>query len=546
MSKTDSGRVSAGKSLWTLVKVQLLTSFGINGLIHEKDKKRRGRYIARFFVLLLLTCMVLGYSYLIGFGMNLMGMTEVIPTMAFTVCCLMSVFFTMLKSVVTLFGFKDYDQLMCLPINNKVVITSKFIYMYITNELLTLGIMLPMEVAYSQRAEFYLINKLIWLLGIIVAPLIPMTFATILGAIVAAITSRVKHKNLISVILSFAMIYGIMMFNISINSSDENGAAFITTVKEISALLVTKMNHLYPPVYLFQTSLEQHNILPLLLLILISIAWYLLFVNVVAVGFNRINSRLQAHQAKRSYKMQELQTSSPVMALCKKEAARFLSSPGYIVNCMVGSLMAILFALFCVIKGPEEVIQTFAEGSFTGFTEGIICAIPFFASALLSMTCTSSVSLSLEGKNLWIVKSLPLEPRTILQSKILFDLFLGVSTSLLCGILLLIAFKPTSFVVAIWYLLTPVSFSILSSVWGMFMNVKFPNYEWENEMVIIKQSGSSAFSIFGGMLLGGIVGVIVVLAGLIGMAIPAAAVMTVLILLAAAGVYHSLMKVQKI
>lgn len=65
-------------------------------------------------------------------------------------------------------------------------------------------------------------------------------------------------------------------------------------------------------------------------------------------------------------------------------------------------------------------------------------------------------------------------------------------------------------------------------------------------MVIIKQSGSSALSIFGGMLLGGIVGVIVVLAGLIGMAIPAAAVMTVLILLAATGLYHSLMKVQKI
>ncbi len=545
MSNTGSQQVSAGKALWTLVKAQLLTSFGINALFHEKDKKKHGRYVSRFIALIFLFLMLIGYSYAIGFGISFLGMAETVPVMAFAICGLLSLFFTMLKSVAVLFGFKDYDMLMSLPISNKVVITSKFVSMYVTNELLTIAVMLPMAIAHAQWSSVRAIDFLIWFLAIPIAPLIPMTLATVLGALIAAVTSRVKHKNLISVILSFAMIFAIMIFNIRLNSQ-ESDAEFYHKISEISTMLTEKMNQLYPPVRLFQNSLAEHNLLPLLLLIVISVLWYFLFVNVVAIGFNQINSRLKAHQAKTAYKMQELKTSTPLTALVKKEIARFLSSPGYIVNCTVGTAMAIIFAAFCVIKGPENVIQIFAEGEFKGFTQGIVCAVPFFASAMLCMTCTSSVSLSLEGKNLWIVKSLPIETKTILQSKILFDLLLGVPSSLLCGILLLIAFKPTLFLIAIWFLVTPVSFALLSSLWGMFLNVKLPNYEWDNEIVIIKQSGASAFSIFGGLILGILLGVAVLLMGILGLSILAAAVATLLILVLAAILYRYIMRVETI
>lgn len=544
MNNAGTHQTGTVKGLWTLVRVQLLTGFGINGLIYEKDKKRRGRYISMTVAFSILALTLVSYSYSIGSGMGFLGMAEAIPTTAFSICCMMTLCFTMLKSVATLYGFKDYDMLMSLPVSNKVVITSKFIYMYVTNELLTIGILLPMAVAYCQWTAIHVIDILIWVLAIPIAPLIPMTLATVLGAVIAAVTSRVKHKNLISVILSFTMIFAIMMFNIRIHSSHTSDGEFVSGLRVLSATLTDKMTQLYPPVRLFQKSLSEHNLLPLLLLILISIVWYLLFVNMVAIGFNRINTKLMARRAKTNYKMQSLKTSTPLMALFKKEIARFLSSPGYIVNSIMGSAMAIIFAAFCVIKGPKEVIQIFAEGDFQGFTQGIICAIPFFASALLSMTCTSAMSLSLEGKNLWIIKSLPLETKTILQSKILFDLLIGISTSLLCGILLLIAVKPTSFLTAIWFLLTPVSFALFSSTLGMFLNVKLPNYEWENEMVVIKQSGAAAISIFGGMIFAGAIGAAVLLLGFMGLAIPAAAAATVLVFALAAVLYRVLMRVK--
>ena len=63
-------------------------------------------------------------------------------------------------------------------------------------------------------------------------------------------------------------------------------------------------------------------------------------------------------------------------------------------------------------------------------------------------------------------------------------------------------------------------------------------------MIIIKQSAASAFSIFGGMILGIVVGIVVLLFGFIGLSVLAAAIATALVLLAAAGLYRSIIKVK--
>ena len=48
--------------------------------------------------------------------------------------------------------------------------------------------------------------------------------------------------------------------------------------------------------------------------------------------------------------------------------------------------------------------------------------LPLILGALIMMTCTTSVSLSLEGKNLWILKSLPITKEEIYKGKMLFKM----------------------------------------------------------------------------------------------------------------------------
>ncbi len=68
--------------------------------------------------------------------------------------------------------------------------------------------------------------------------------------------------------------------------------------------------------------------------------------------------------------------------------------------------------------------------------------LPFAISALISMSCTTCVSLSLEGKNLWILKSMPIEDITICKSKILMNLTLQIPAALLAALVRSISASP--------------------------------------------------------------------------------------------------------
>ena len=62
----------------------------------------------------------------------------------------------------------------------------------------------------------------------------------------------------------------------------------------------------------------------------------------------------------------------------------------------------------------------------------LICAVLGF---LVSSTCISTPSVSLEGKSIWILKSLPLAPRQILLAKLRFHNVLVVPIAMASGLI---------------------------------------------------------------------------------------------------------------
>ena len=63
---------------------------------------------------------------------------------------------------------------------------------------------------------------------------------------------------------------------------------------------------------------------------------------------------------------------------------------------------------------------------------------------------------------------------------------------------------PQSLPGVVLIFVTPLVYGTFTSIFGMFVNIKMPNYEWTNEISVIKQSMSSMAGIFGGMINGGI------------------------------------------
>lgn len=118
---------------------------------------------------------------------------------------------------------------------------------------------------------------------------------------------------------------------------------------------------------------------------------------------------------------------------------------------------------------------------------------------MLCMMTTTSTSISMEGKNWWIVKSLPLSVKSVLDAKLLMNLLLLLPFYLLSELLMLLALQPGG-AELVWMLLLPGVIILFSCVYGLTINLRFPVMDWESEVTVVKQSASAMLGGMGGFL----------------------------------------------
>jgi ABC-2 type transport system permease protein len=480
-----------------LLKAQFLNQSGVNTFRDEKDKKKKTRAVIFSAVMTMVVLMLGGYCFGIGYGLGSIGLSSIIPAYAFTITSLLVIFFTAFKASGILFAFKDYDMLMALPVQTTTVITSRFLLMYGMNVLFSIVIMLPMGITYCIWAHPQILFYGMWLIAIFVTPLVPMTIAAVLASIISAISSRFKHTNIVSIIISFALL--IVFMGASMNAGTMNSSRInIKKLASLGTMLSQKMNQIYPLAGIMEKAVCQYNIAAFLAFIIISVVWYYVFVKIVSIKYKAINTGLTTYQTKSNYKLQTLKAASPFKALYRKEMKRFFSSYLYVLNMGAGAVFLLAASIACFILGIDKMEQLMRMPSIKST---IINFMPFVISAMLAMTCTSAVSLSLEGKNLWILQSIPVEAVTIYRSKMAVNIILLLPVSLLSSLLMSLCLKA-NIIPTLWMFVTPLGYVAFTSVWGIFINLKIPNFIWESEVTVIKQSMASMLGIMGGMLFG--------------------------------------------
>jgi ABC-2 type transport system permease protein len=112
-----------------------------------------------------------------------------------------------------------------------------------------------------------------------------------------------------------------------------------------------------------------------------------------------------------------------------------------------------------------------------------MCVLIYFFTGMVPST---ACSMSLEGKNYWIIKSLPLDMLSVLKGKMLFNILLFLPTALFAAVTTCISLRAslTEFAVAVFF---TVSVNLFSTAYGMHCGAKHMNLDWENEVQVIKQ-----------------------------------------------------------
>ena len=170
---------------------------------------------------------------------------------------------------------------------------------------------------------------------------------------------------------------------------------------------------------------------------------------------------------------------------------RYFASSVYVTNTIIGPIMGVLLAIGVLVSGVEKLKE------YIPLQTDLAGLLPFVLSCVLCMMPTTCSSVSLEGKQWWIVKSLPVSTQMIFDSKVLMNLILIAPFYLVSEVLLVIALKPV-FLDTIWLVVIPAIFCVFACEFGITINLKFPVFNWENEVTVVKQSASALIGGLGG------------------------------------------------
>ena len=498
---------------WLLVKNRLIAQLGINVFRYEKDTHKKNIKIATTVVIIFCLIIFVGYCGGMAYGYAYLGLTELIPGIAMVISSLFTLFFTTFKANGELFGFRDYDMVLSLPVPVRTIINSRFLNMYFWNTFITFLVMFPMGIVYACFAKPSLGFYIMWLVGIFLTCLIPTTVAAIFGAVITAISSKFRYASAVSTILCFIFVVVLMVFSMTATTANTgigemfNSATGNIDAKAFSAMapvISDSLNQVYPPAKLFTKAVVNGSIGSFLLFAGISIAWYALFVLLLSVKFRQINTALTSHRSRTDYKLKTLHQGSMLLALYKKTIMRILKSTVCAQNLLIGCVLAVLMAVAMLIVGPEKMVQSLNVSDSMYIVKNAAC---YIIAAMVCMTNTSAISLALEGKHIWLIKSLPIPPKTLYDSYLLTNLTFTVPTSIICSVLFSISLKM-GFIGTTLMILTPLTFSLFTAVSGIFIGNRLAYYDWQEETMLVKQSMMSGIGMLGGLVLIIVCGVI--------------------------------------
>ncbi|MBQ6456063.1 MAG: hypothetical protein IJJ31_02915 [Mogibacterium sp.] len=471
-----------------LLKTLLLSTSQRNIFRYCKDKKKRRKIIGGFIGAGLLYLMLMAFCVLMCIGYGMTGIIEAVPVMCALTISALAFMFTLFKTNGYLFNFREYDMLMSLPFEPRTVAAGKFMYMYVKSLPWYLSISLAMLIGYGAYAHPGVLVYPEWVILSLFIPVIPMLISAFLGFLTARISAGFRKTNIIQTVITMAFV--IFCFSLRFIIEDLFRNDKVQSTLEKSMELSGSAADMYLPAGWFSDAVIRQNAAAGLLLIGVSCVLFAVVFAVVGSSYMKINSALRSHAASGKYRMSAQKKRSVVSAVAFKEYKRMTGSSAYMVNGMMGEILAVLLGILTLLIGFERIVGAVTQNA--PFDYAILQpAIPFIIYFFIGMVATTACSPSLEGRNYWIIQSLPIEKKDLYKGKMLFNMYLAVPAMAFATLCMCIS-AGVPLLDSILYLILGFSLCAFSTAWGCVCGIKHMRLDWENEIEVIKQSPAVA------------------------------------------------------
>jgi len=482
-----------------LLKIFFKENFSLKRLLGFNIKQNKIKAILIGFAILYAVVTFVGmFGYMffdLGKILNEMNQTHLLLGFLGFYSISLSVFIVFFRASGSLFYYKDFTIIAPLPIHARTVFIAKLTVMMMMLYVMSFLVTSPIIVSYFYWTSFDIITFLIYIIAMFFIPLVPVIVLSFVSLLMALVTSKIRASKLINLVLMFAFFLGIFAYSLSVNTVESN-----PLTGQID--LFAGLSNSYPPLGWFIDAISNHDILSLLYLITSHGILFTLFIIFVFPVVDFTNKRGIRSNIKKNHKEIKYRKQHLMVTLIKKEFSKFFSITLYALNVGLGPVILVVSSVASIFY-KNRVASILTEMVGTGLNIEIVLLA--FIGFSISMTYTPAISLSLEGKNFWVIKSLPIKAETVMYSKVLFNTLLIAPIAVL-SILLFGYSLGIPFVNQLLLILLAVSFTFAISFMDAIFNLYMPKFDYINDVEVIKQSASAFLGVFGGFALIGLHG----------------------------------------
>ena len=478
--------------LKALIKKQIAELFAS---MFRRGKNKSKRSSAALYILLF--AFIFGwFGFMIFTGARAFGESIIdmgYDWLYFAIFGTFSVAFGVLGSVFSaytaLYNAKDNEALLAMPIRPWKILFARMITVYVMGLIYSSLVFVPSVAAYFVVKTPSVITVLSCVLLLFLLGIITLVLTCVLGFFVALVASRLKRKSILTVIIALAFLALYYLFYFRLQSIIQNITENIVSVAQ------TLKNSFYPLYVLGNSAVGD----PLSLAIVA--AFCLLITALTAFVLSRTFTKIvttNKGEKQAIYKEKAAKAHNAGSALLRREIKRFVSSPAYMLNSGFGLLMLPIAAVAIIFYAPT------LKASLANMSQSAVeDLVPILAAAavmlLSSMSTLTAPSISLEAKTLWLVRSLPVKTKDVIDAKRNMHVLLVLVPALVTTFVASVAIG-VGVANALATALLIVSSVFFTANLGLVLNLKHPNLTWVNEYIPIKQGLPVFVMTFYGML----------------------------------------------
>ena len=339
----------------------------------------------------------------------------------------LSVFGSVFATQSQIYDAKDNGLLLSMPIPPRTILLSRVLPLMVLNGVFSLLVLGPAGVVYGTMVGYTPVGLVAFVLCCLAVIFLSQALCCLLGWLLHLLLSRI-NKSLASAV------YMVLFLGIYFYLYSQAGNILNAMAAEGASMASALQSWAWP---LYAMGRACTGSLPFLAAFLVictavsGLAYW--FLSATFLG----SAAMQHTGRRKKVDYGNLRAGSTVPALMFTARRRCLGCPVYLTNMGLGLVMILALAIAGAVF-RKKVLEFFnLIPGLSLLMPLLICAVLGF---LVSSTCISTPSGSLEGKSIWILKSLPLAPRQILLAKLRFHNVLVVPIAMASGLILSLAY----------------------------------------------------------------------------------------------------------